>query len=114
MSSERNIINKTASAQSISLNTPIIFELNSGAIDKFINDPSLDPTGFFSEREAFTYIALENAATDTITVVLEQITNKGTFTTTFTMRVGAFRPCRGTRILTGTDISGIFTVGVGG
>lgn len=106
----RNKINKNAQAYEVSLNAPIIQTIDQANFDQYMNQ--VNPT-LFNSQEAFTYINLVSAATDFITIVYELITPDGPSIQTFTMRVGNFLPCRGLRILTGTDVSAVINVGVG-
>ncbi len=110
-----HIINKTKEAREVSLNTRFPFAINLDAtgndFDKYINEIDI----FFTYKESFTWIHLVTAATDFIDVKVDCVTDVAdvSYGRTFKMRVGSTIVCRGIRILTGTDITGIFTVGLG-
>ena len=111
MAKNPHIINKIKQAQEVSLNARFPFKIVAADFNKYINE--IDT--FFTTQEAFTWISLVTAATDTITVVLDCVTDVTgvTFERAFDMRVGSTYTCRAVRVRTGTDVSAVFTVGLG-
>jgi len=106
----KNEINKDSQSWQVSLNTPIIQTIQAAQFDLYLGQ--INPN-YFQEQEVFTWINLASAATDVVTVVVEMVKGNTRINQTINMRVGSFLPCRGLRILTGTDVSAIINVGVG-
>jgi hypothetical protein len=107
-----NSINKIAPSKEISILTTVPFEIDSSGFNLYLSDLNSN----FRRKEIFVWLAVTSSADpDEITVNLECILNSNkTINTVFTL-TSQFNwvPCRAVRILSGTDPSATFVVGVG-